>query len=93
MKFRQDVEQVKQDGETKREMISATTKAHDIEMATATKRHDTETRAVTAQNVEEIKAITALLLKHIDTRHLEAELAQRDKELEAKSAQTEAIEP
>ena len=33
------------------------------------------------------------ILKHIDTRHLEAELAQRDKELEAKSAQTEAIEP
>lgn len=85
IKFRTNIEQMKQAGEDKRELLRQTTKAHDIEKIAATKQHDTETRAVTAQNVAEIHGIVQLLLKHIDTKHLEKELAMRDKELTTKA--------
>lgn len=93
LKFGLQKERIKQEGETKRELLVQTTKAHDIENVTATRRHDIETRAVTAQNVEEIKGFVALLLKHVDTGQLRMELDQRDRELTAKSNQVEPIEP
>jgi len=92
IKTKQGIEQMKQDGETKRELLRQTTKAHDIESAIATKRHDVETHAVTAQNVEEIKGIVALLLKHIDTHQLEREIEQRNREQAAQAAETEPVQ-
>jgi hypothetical protein len=85
IKYRANIEQMKQDGEDKRELMRSTTKAHDIEKIAATKQHDTEVRAITAQNVAEIGGIVDLLLKHIDTQHLEKELEMRNKELTQKS--------
>lgn len=85
IKFRGGIEQLKQEGANKRMLLQTTAKAHDVETKAATTQHDVETRALTAQNVAEIQGMVQLMLKHIDTKHLEAELAQRDKEVTAKS--------
>lgn len=90
-KFGMDKEAMRQYGETKREMLRQTTKAHDIEVIGATKRHDTEARAVTAQNVAEINGLVQLLVKHIDTDQLERELAARNVEQQAKAAEQETL--
>ena len=79
IKSRQSLEQMKQDGETKRELMRVTGKAHDTEtwaeleghkavMADRTKIHDVEIRANTAMTVEEIKGHIALLLARINER-------------------------
>jgi 2',3'-cyclic-nucleotide 2'-phosphodiesterase (5'-nucleotidase family) len=86
IKFGLKKEEIKQAGETQRTLLTTTTKAHDTEMIAATKRHDTETRALTAQNVAEIDGLVELLLKHVDTRHLEIEIAARDAEQRQKAS-------
>jgi hypothetical protein len=91
IKFKTGIEQMKQSEETKRELIRQTTKAHDIETLAATKRHDTETMAVTKQNVAEIDGLVKLLLAHVDTRHLQMEIAQRDAEQQGKAAEDAAL--
>jgi hypothetical protein len=74
---RQDMEQVKQEAMTKRELMKQTAKAHDIEMSNETKRRDTDARVemkerdtdkitATQLQIEEIKGQFALLLAHID---------------------------
>ena len=87
LKYRGGVEQMKQEGATKRALLETTTRAHDSELRSSTYQHDVETRAVTAQNVEEIKGIVALLLKHIDTRQLEREIEARNQEQQIKAAE------
>ena len=90
MKQRSDIEQVKQDAETKRELMRVTAKAHDIEMRDAerhadmkmrtdTQAHDTVLKTQTQLEVEHIKAQLALMLAGIDR-------------LSAKEAGAEAIE-
>lgn len=77
---RGDIEQVKQDNETKRELLRQTAKAHNTETMAEVKVHDQNTRAVTSQNKMEIEAIMELLLHHMDTARLNAEIAKRDAE-------------
>lgn len=91
IKYKAGIQQMKEEGATKRTLIQSTGKAHDTETMGATKRHDTEMRAVTAQNVAEIDGLVALLLKHVDTKHLEIEIAQRDREQQAKAAEDAAL--
>ena len=94
MQQRQDIEQVKQDAETKRELMRQTAKAHNTMVNAETKAHDVATRAITAQNVEEIKAVAAMLMKHMDTTELEAEIQKRNTEQYQHEAQTyQAINP
>lgn len=85
IKYRHGLEGIKQEGSTKRELMKETSRVHVEELKDATKQHDVETRALTAQNVAEISGIVQLLVKHIDTKHLEMELEARNKEQEAKS--------
>jgi hypothetical protein len=77
IKDRTDTEQVKQDAETKRELMKQTTKAHEIEMRDAERRHDTElrthTQAIdtvvkteTQKEIERIKGELAILLAQMD---------------------------
>jgi hypothetical protein len=77
---RGDIEQVKQDNETKRELLRQTAKAHNTETMAEVKVHDQNTRAVTSQNKIEIEAIMELLLHHMDTARLNAEITKRNKE-------------
>ena len=90
MKQRSDIEQVKQDAETKRTLIKETNRAHDLElrdqerhadmqMRTDAQAHDTVLKTQTQLEVEHIKAQLALMLAGIDR-------------LSAKEAGAEAIE-
>jgi cytochrome c556 len=65
IKQRQDIEQVKQSEETKRELMRQTTKAHDTEMRDATKQTDTVINNQTKLEIEQLKAQLALVLAHI----------------------------
>lgn len=80
LKFRTNIEQMKQAGADKRELLKQTTAAHSIEVDAATRQHDTEVKAVTTQNKAEIDGIVKLLIANISTDQLERELEQRNKE-------------
>jgi Phage P22-like portal protein len=91
MKQRQDIEQVKQDHETKRELMRQTAKAHDIEMRDAERKYvaqlnvsakanEADLKSQTQLEVENIKAQVALLLAQIDrvsAREASAETTER----------------
>jgi len=80
IKQRGDIEQVKQDSETKRELLRQTAKAHNTETMAEVKVNDQNTRAITSQNKVEIEAITDLLLHHMGTARLNAEIDRRNAE-------------
>lgn len=80
IKQRQDIEQVKQDAETKREMMRQTTRIHDTNINADVKVMDQNTRSITSQNKMEIEAIMELMLHHMDTAKLEREIAMRNQE-------------
>jgi hypothetical protein len=69
LKYRGDIEQMKQEGETRRTLMKETARAHDTELKNDTKQHDVETRAVTAQNVAEIGGMTQLLKEKMKNSH------------------------
>ena len=76
VKQRQDIEGVKQEAETKRELMRQTTKAHDTEMRVETKAHDTIIKTQTQIEVEQLKAQVAILLARMD--HQQAHLASAE---------------
>jgi hypothetical protein len=80
IKQRQDIEQVKQDNETKRELLRQTAKAHNTETMAEVRVNDQNTRSITSQNKVEIEAILQLLLHHMDTTRLNAEIDRRNAE-------------
>jgi len=69
IKNRQDVEQVRQTGEDRRAVLSA-----------EVKMRDQNTRSVTSQNKTEIDALMKLILGHMDTARLQAEIDTRNEE-------------
>jgi hypothetical protein len=80
IKQRQDIENVKQEAETKRELMRQTAKAHNTESMLEARVHDVNMRAVTSQNKTEIESIMELLLHHMDTARLEKEIRARNAE-------------
>jgi hypothetical protein len=80
MKYRSDVEQVKQDNETKRELMRQTSRAHNTETMAEVRVNDQNTRAITSQNKVEIEAIVDLLLHNMDTNRLNLEIDRRNAE-------------
>jgi len=79
MKQRQDIEQVKQDSETKRELMRVTAKAHDIELRDAERKYvaelnvhgkaqETDLKSQTALEIENLKGQFALVLAHLDAK-------------------------
>lgn len=86
IKQRGDIEQVKQDNETKRELLRQTAKAHNTETMAEVKVNDQNTRAITSQNKTELDAFVQLLIHHMDTGRLEREIKLRNEE-QAKYAQ------
>ena len=79
IKQRQDIEGVKQEAETKRELMRQHTKAHDTEMRVETTAQDTIIKTQTQLQIEELKAQLALVLAHIN-------------KTTGKEAQAEAVE-
>ena len=80
MKQRADIEGVKQQAETQRELMRQTAKAHNTESVLQARVHDANTRAITSQNRVEIEAIADLLLHNMDTARLEREIQMRNQE-------------
>jgi len=80
IKQRSDIEGVKQQAETQRELMRQTAKAHNTESMLEAKVHDVNMRAVSSQNKTEIESIMELLLHHMDTARLEKEIAARNAE-------------
>jgi hypothetical protein len=80
MKQRQDIEQVKQENENKRELMRQTAKAHNTETMAEVRVNDQNTRSITSQNKVEIEAITELLLHNMDTNRLNLEIDRRNAE-------------
>jgi hypothetical protein len=69
MKYRTDVEAVRQTGEDRRAVIAA-----------EVKMRDQNTRSLTSQNKTEIEALMKLILGQMDTSRLEAEIMNRNQE-------------
>jgi len=90
MKQRSDIEQVKQDAETKRELMRVTAKAHDIEMRDAERHTDMKLRTDTAAHDTVLKTQTQIEIEHIKAQ-LALMLAGIDR-LSTKEAESEAIE-
>jgi hypothetical protein len=82
IKNRQDVESVRQTGEDRRAVLAA-----------EVKMRDQNTRSLTSQNKTEIDALMKLILGHMDTARLEAEIASRNMDQYGVMTQaTQAIE-
>jgi hypothetical protein len=60
--------------------LEVTAKAHNTETMAEVKVNDQNTRAITSQNKTEIDAIVQLLLHHMDTARLNAEIERRNAE-------------
>jgi hypothetical protein len=80
---RGQVAQIREDGATKRKLMEVTSKAHNTETMAEVKVNDQNTRAITSQNKTEIDAIVQLLLHHMDTSRLTAEIERRNMEQNA----------
>jgi len=70
VKQRQDIEGVKQEAETKRELMRQTTKAHDTEMRVQTTAQDTIVKTETQKEIEQMKAQLTLVLAHLNRTEL-----------------------
>lgn len=66
-------------------------KAHDFALLDATKRHDTEFKASTQLSIAEINAMAALMGKHIDGKHLMAEIEAEDRRTAELANQNEPV--
>jgi hypothetical protein len=80
IKQRQDIEGVKQEAETKRELMRQTTKGHDTEMRVQTEMKETVVKTETQKEIEQMKAQLALILAQINSpaeKAAEAEAIER----------------
>lgn len=84
--------QLREHNENMRHAQTLSTKTHDIGMRDATKRHDSEMRSSTMLSIAEINAMAALMGKHIDGKHLQAEIEAEDRRTRELANQTEPVE-
>jgi len=80
LKYRSDVEEMRQEGETKRKLMDVTSRAHNTETMAEVRVNDQNTRSITSQNKTEIEALVKLALAQVDDRALQAEIARRNAE-------------
>ena len=75
-----DVQRMKEEGQTKRKLMDVTSRAYNTETINEAKVNQTNMKSITDQNRTELDAITKLLLKGMDSRALQQEMARRDTE-------------
>jgi hypothetical protein len=75
-----DVQRLKEEGQTRRKLMDVTSRAYNTETINESKVNQDILKSVTDQNRTELDAITKLLLKGMDARALQAEIARRDAE-------------
>ena len=93
LKYRSDVAAMKDQGDTKRKLMDVTAKAHDTEQRNLSMQHSVETKSQTDQNIAELNAIVKAVIAQVDTRHLQMEIDQRDREQQAKHAEIASQQP
>jgi hypothetical protein len=71
---------MKEEGQTRRKLMDVTSRAFNTETINEAKVNQDILKSVTDQNRTELDAITKLLLKGMDARALQAEIARRDAE-------------
>jgi len=71
---------MKEEGQTRRKLMDVTSRAFNTETINEAKVNQNILKSVTDQNRTELDAITKLLLKGMDARALQAEIARRDME-------------
>ena len=77
---RGSIAQIKEEGLNRRKLMDVTARAHNTETMSEVKVNDQNTRAITSQNKTEIDAIVQLMLHHMDTSRLMAEIDRRNLE-------------
>lgn len=77
---RGQVQQIREEGATKRKLLDVTARAHNTETMAEVKVNDQNTRAITSQNKTEIEAIVDLMLHRMDTARLTQEIDRRNAE-------------
>jgi hypothetical protein len=80
IKYKGTVESIKQDGETKRELMRSMAKAHNTETMAEVRVNDQNTRSITSQNKMEIEAIVKLLLANMPPDELARMIARMNAE-------------
>lgn len=77
---RGQVQQIREEGATKRKLMDVTARAHNTETMAEVRVNDQNTRSITSQNKTEIEAIVELLLHNMDTNRLMQEIEKRNLE-------------
>jgi hypothetical protein len=80
IKYGMSKEGVRQEGETRRELIKGIAKAHNTETIAEVKVNDQNTRSITSQNKTEIEAIVKLLLANMSPGDLVQKIDQMNAE-------------
>ena len=81
-----DVQKMKEEGQTRRKLMDVTSRAFNTETINEAKVNQDILKSVTDQNRTELDAITKLLLKGMDARALQDEIARRDAEQQSVAA-------
>jgi hypothetical protein len=81
-----DVQRMKEEGQTRRKLMDVTSRAFNTETINEAKVNQDILKSVTEQNRTELDAITKLLLKGMDARALQDEIARRDAEQQSVAA-------
>ena len=85
-----DVQKMKEEGQTRRKLMDVTSRAFNTETINEAKVNQDILKSVTDQNRTELDAITKLLLKGMDARALQDEIARRDAEQQSVAAFAES---
>jgi hypothetical protein len=85
-----DVQRMKEEGQTRRKLMDVTSRAFNTETINEAKVNQDILKSVTDQNRTELDAITKLLLKGMDARALQDEIARRDAEQQSVAAFAES---
>jgi hypothetical protein len=86
LQHQSDVQKMKEEGQNRRKLMDVTSRAFNTETINEARVNQNIMKATTDSNKAELDAITKLLLKGMDSRALQGEIARRDGELNAMAA-------
>ena len=86
LQHQSDVQKMKEEGQNRRKLMDVTSRAFNTETINEARVNQNIMKATTDSNKAELDAITKLLLKGMDSRALQGEIARRDDELNAMAA-------
>jgi hypothetical protein len=78
--YRGDIENIRQEGETKRKLMDVTSRAYNTDTINEAKVNQQILNSQASQNKAELDAVTKMLLKRMDTSELRQVIAEKDAE-------------